>query len=187
MSMHKIFFGTIVFFSLAFLAACGGGGSGSSGATGAAGAAGADGTIAVPSADSDLTLTDMEKDMDVTKLELAIQVGVSGLDNLTADSRQRYYVYEGTSATAKRSGWDPGTKTTVLVTATTNLSTGVSVYTQNSCFCSRIPTTSFRSCTCTLINIVALPAIRSKIIQSTNSDLNSKFKFCDIHVLFHVC
>ena len=53
MSMHKIFFGTIVFFSLAFLAACGGGGSGSSGATGAAGAAGADGaagTIAVPGA-----------------------------------------------------------------------------------------------------------------------------------------
>ena len=36
--MRKILFGTIVFFSLAFLAACGGGGSGSSGAAGAAGA-----------------------------------------------------------------------------------------------------------------------------------------------------
>ena len=45
--MRKILFGTIVFFSLAFLAACGGGGSGSkgaTGATGATGAAGADGT-----------------------------------------------------------------------------------------------------------------------------------------------
>ena len=43
MSMQKIFFGTIVFFSLAFLAACGGGGSGSSGAAGADGAAGSTG------------------------------------------------------------------------------------------------------------------------------------------------
>ena len=56
MSMHKIFFGTIVFFSLAFLAACGGGGSGSAGSTGATGAAGAAGTIAVPSAEDDLAI-----------------------------------------------------------------------------------------------------------------------------------
>ena len=58
MSMHKIFFGTIVFFSLAFLAACGGGGSaGSTGAAGADGAAGTAGTISVPSADSNLSIT----------------------------------------------------------------------------------------------------------------------------------
>ena len=45
MGMRKILFGTIVFFSLAFLAACGGGGgSGSAGSTGAAGTNGTNGT-----------------------------------------------------------------------------------------------------------------------------------------------
>ena len=42
--MRKILFGTIVLFSLAFLASCGGGGSGSSGAAGTAGTNGTNGT-----------------------------------------------------------------------------------------------------------------------------------------------
>jgi hypothetical protein len=98
--MHKIFIGTIAFFSLAFLAACGGGG-GSSGSTGATGASGSAGTIAVPSSDTNTFVTsvvDTDTDMgDITNTYI-----VTGLDNTTdPDSRLRYYLYEGTSATAK--------------------------------------------------------------------------------------
>ncbi len=131
MVMRKILFGTTVFFSLAFLAACGGGGSGSSGAAGAAGAAGADGaagaagSIAVPT--DVVATTTVQKDLDSTALEIDVHIDVSGIDNSTADSRLRYYVYQGTSATAKYKLWDPGTSVTVASPATfstTSLSTG---------------------------------------------------------------
>jgi hypothetical protein len=99
--MHKIFFGTIVFFSLAFLAACGGGG-GSAGSTGATGADGAAGTIAVPSADSDLAISaGLSADSDYDLGQVGTTFNLSGLDNLTADSRVRYYGYFGTSSTTK--------------------------------------------------------------------------------------
>ena len=117
MVMRKMFFGTIVFFSLAFLAACGSGGSGSSGATGAtgaAGAAGSDGSISVPS-DSDLALATVQKDMDSSLLEIDVKVSVTGLDNESSDSRLRYYVYAGTSSTTKSTIWDPGAETTTAV------------------------------------------------------------------------
>lgn len=104
MSMQKIFFGTIVFFSLAFLAACGGGGSGSSGAAGAKGDAGADGapgTIAVPT-DADLALTaSATADTDESLGEVGRDFYLSGIDNVSLDSRLRYYGYLGTSSTYK--------------------------------------------------------------------------------------
>jgi hypothetical protein len=107
MVMRKILFGSIVFFSLAFLAACGGGGSGSSGAAGAAGAAGADGatgatgSIAVPSADTDLAIAAVATDTDITLGQMANTYTVSGLDNVTPESRLKYYPYFGTSSTVK--------------------------------------------------------------------------------------
>ena len=99
MSMHKIFFGTIVFFSLAFLAACGGGGSGSSGATGATGAAG---TIAVPSAGT-LALAALSTGGDTDRAlgSAARTYSLTGMDNESADSRLRYYSYLGVSSTSK--------------------------------------------------------------------------------------
>jgi len=123
MVMRKIFFGSIVFFSVAFLAACGGGSSGSAGSTGATGAAGAagaagatgatgaTGSISLPT--DVVTLTLNQADMDSTKLEVDVEVKVSGLDNVSPDSRLRYYAYEGSSATVKTAMWDPGTATTV--------------------------------------------------------------------------
>ena len=114
--MRKILLGISVLASLAFLAACGGDGSsgsagsdgtgttgttGATGTTGDTGATGADGTIAVPSADSDLALSLNQQDMDSDILDYEATINVAGLDNLTVDSRQRYYTYQGTSATAK--------------------------------------------------------------------------------------
>jgi len=105
--MHKIFFGTIVFFSVAFLAACGGGSSGSSGAGGAAGAAGADGatgatgSIAVPSADTNTFVT-AAIDTDTDLGQITNTYTITGINNTaTMDSRLRYYLYEGSSATVK--------------------------------------------------------------------------------------
>jgi len=116
--MRKILFGTIVFFSLAFLASCGGGGSGSkgaTGATGATGAAGADGTSGtgtdgtstsgsggtVPSADADLALTASLIDSDLAIGAMATRkMVVSGMDNYTS-SRVKYYGYLGASSTTK--------------------------------------------------------------------------------------
>jgi hypothetical protein len=74
---------------------------GSAGATGATGATGADGTIALPDADSDLAITLQQKDLDSDANELDIILLVSGTDNLSADSRVRYYAYQGSSATDK--------------------------------------------------------------------------------------
>jgi len=118
MGMHKILFGTIVFFSLAFLAACGGGGSGSAGSAGATGAAGDDGddgaagTISLPT-DSDLALSVALLDNDSTKLEWGgFTINVVGLDNETVDSRLRYYAYLGSSATVKRAALVTGTAVT---------------------------------------------------------------------------
>ncbi len=129
MSMHKIFFGTIVFFSLAFLAACGGsGGSGSTGATGAAGAAGAAGTISVPT-DANLVIT--ASTADDTNLSLGLiskTFEIGGADNVTADSRLRYYMYEGSSATGKVRGWFSSssiTGTNTLYTAASSLTSGI--------------------------------------------------------------
>jgi hypothetical protein len=103
MSMHKMFFGTIVFLSTAFLAACGSG-SGSSGAAGAAGeagAAGAAGTIAVPSADTNSFVSTVI-DTHPTLGTISNVYTLTGIDNTSAgDTRLRYYIYEGTSATAK--------------------------------------------------------------------------------------
>jgi len=115
--MRKILFGTIVFFSLAFLASCGGGSSGSkgaTGATGATGAAGADGTGTagssgtgsggtVPGADANLTITGsatlLDSDMDLGQIATRTLV-VAGLDNLST-TRTKYYGYLGTSSTTK--------------------------------------------------------------------------------------
>ena len=108
MSMHKIFFGTIVFFSLAFLSACGGGGgSGSSGAAGSAGSAGADGAAGATGSialfqDVNLNISyngnagavpgstpaaHTALDSDAVLGTISGSLIVSGTDNLTADSR----------------------------------------------------------------------------------------------------
>jgi hypothetical protein len=121
--MHKIFFGTIVFFSLAFLAACGGGGSGSAGsagATGAAGAAGADGAAGATGAtgatgavaaftDADLNIsyngasgavagstpTAVPLDNGTTIGAISGELIVSGVDNISSlGSSSKYYLYE---------------------------------------------------------------------------------------------
>jgi len=117
--MRKILFGTIVFFSLAFLAACGGGGSGSSGAGGTAGAKGDAGdkgdtgltgsitvfqdTNLVASFNSALgafpgsTPTAVPLDSGAIIGSVSGYIAATGLDNLTAGSRNRYYVYTETS------------------------------------------------------------------------------------------
>jgi len=113
----RYFFQWIVLISLALsLAACGGssGSKGDTGATGATGDAGDkgdtgnqgdtgdNGTIAVPSADSDLAITaSATADTDLTLGEVAKTYTVSGTDNLSADSRVRYYAYFGSTATSK--------------------------------------------------------------------------------------
>ena len=122
MGMRKIFFGTIVFFSLAFLAACGGGSgsSGSAGSDGAAGAAGADGAAgatgsitvfsdanllasfngaagAVPGA----TPTAVPLDNGSVIGKISGQLLVTGFDNLTPSSPNRYFQYTETSAGVK--------------------------------------------------------------------------------------
>ena len=120
----RYFFQWIVLISLALsLAACGGssGSKGDTGATGAKGDAGDkgdtgnqgdtgdNGTIAVPSADSDLAITANDNDTDMDLGDLTKKFNVAGADNLSADSRVRYYMYEGTSATAKAGYWIAGT------------------------------------------------------------------------------
>ena len=63
MVMRKIFFGTIVFSSLAFLDACGSSGSsGSDGTAGDKGDTGETGSISLPSADDKLSKLDIEKE-----------------------------------------------------------------------------------------------------------------------------
>lgn len=121
--MRKILFGTIVFFSLAFLAGCGGGGGGSAGSAGAkgdTGTAGAKGDTGltgtsggtVPGAD-DLVLTKNSADTDMDIGDLAFTITVQNTDNFTRDDKTRYYLYEGTSATVKTwLGWLPDTSTT---------------------------------------------------------------------------
>jgi len=105
MSMHKIFFGTIVFFSLAFLAACGGGGSGSSGAAGTAGTAGADGAAGATGSiavfeDADLTIaynggsgTAVPLDTGEVIGQLSGLLNINGMDNISDNSRNKYYAY----------------------------------------------------------------------------------------------
>jgi len=119
--MRKILFGTIVFFSLAFLAACGGGGSGSSGSAGTAGTAGADGAAGATGSialfeDADLitsfngamgsiagaTPTAVALDNGTVIGQLSGTLHVRGTDNLTAGSRNRYYVYTESSAGVQR-------------------------------------------------------------------------------------
>ncbi len=122
MGMRKIFFGTIVFFSLAFLAACGSGSSGSKGADGADGAAGTAGTISVPTAGSE-ALTVLQKDLDSDIRDIDIIFNLAGADNLSSDSRVRYYLYEGTAADTKSKFWDismatTGTQNTPTITGT---------------------------------------------------------------------
>ena len=89
------------------LVACSGS-SGSDGATGATGATGPqgdtgdNGSIAVPDADSDLAITaSSTADTDLTLGEVAKTYTISGTDNLSADSRVRYYVYFGSTSTSK--------------------------------------------------------------------------------------
>jgi len=137
--MRKILFGTIVFFSLAFLAACGGGGSGSSGAAGAAGAAGATGadgatgatgSIAIPSGGS-LAIAAVTGSLDTgEKLGTVVRTyTISGADALAVDSRQRYYVYEGTSATVKANHWNRNLTFTNVTNANTKHQPGSAVNT----------------------------------------------------------
>jgi len=126
----RYFFQWIVLISLALsLAACGGssGSKGDTGATGATGntggtgpqgdqgdtgATGDNGTIAVPSADSDLAITaSTTADSNLSLGSITRDYELSGADNLTADSRVRYYMYEGTSATSKAMYWSVATTT----------------------------------------------------------------------------
>ncbi len=112
MGMHKIFVGTIVFFSLAFLAACGGGSgsAGSTGATGATGDAGAKGdtgltgSIAVPTVtatiawDNDTTIEDTDYRLETFTSAQSITVT---LDNVTdARSKLRYRTYWASGTTS---------------------------------------------------------------------------------------
>jgi len=112
MVMRKIFFGSIVFFSLAFLAACGGGSgsSGATGATGATGAAGADGSSgsggsgSVPTASATIYY-DNNSAVDDTDYTLATftpgQALNVALDNVTdAGSKLRYYLYWATGTSS---------------------------------------------------------------------------------------
>ena len=96
--------------SLAFLTASSDGSSGSSGSDGTGrtgetwsdGAAGTDGTIAVPSADSDLGINaSTTTDTDMTLWQVTPDFTVSGTDNLTAHDQTRYYGDLGTSTRAK--------------------------------------------------------------------------------------
>jgi len=138
----RYFFQWIVLISLALsLAACGGssGSKGDTGATGKtgqtgqqgepgdkgdAGDNGTDGSIAVPEADSDLAITANNNDTNTAIGELQKIFNLAGADNLSADSRVRYYMYEGTSATAKAGYWKPTTDVN-NVYDTTNITTGV--------------------------------------------------------------
>ena len=118
--MRKILLGISVLISLAFLASCGGGSSGSSGAAGAAGADGAAGTAGATGATGSITVfedtnllasfngaagavpgstpTAVPLDSGAVIGKLSGALSATGLDNLTADSRNRYYVYTETSA-----------------------------------------------------------------------------------------
>ena len=101
----RYFFQWMILITMALsLVACSGS-SGSDGATGAAGATGAsgtdgnngeDGTIAVPSADSDLAITANTSDTDTDLGYLTMTFNVAGADNISADNRSRYYMYEYT-------------------------------------------------------------------------------------------
>jgi len=123
----RYFFQWMILITMALsLAACGGssgskgdtgatgatgatGETGETGATGGTGATGDNGSIAVPSADSDLAITANDNDTDMDLGDLTKKFNVAGADNLSADSRVRYYMYEGTSATAKAGYWIAGT------------------------------------------------------------------------------
>jgi len=132
--MRKILFGTIVLFSLAFLASCGGGGSGSGGAAGTAGTAGADGAAGATGSialfeDTNLlasfngaagalpgaTPTAVPLDSGAVIGVLSGLLTVTGVDNLTAESRNRYYQYTETSA-GVQSGLSCGTDFAVCTT-----------------------------------------------------------------------
>ena len=106
----RYFFQWMILITMALsLVACSGS-SGSDGATGATGADGADGTIAVPDADSDLAITaSTTPDSNLSLGSITREYELSGADNLTADSRVRYYMYEGTSATSKAMYWSVAT------------------------------------------------------------------------------
>ena len=123
----RYFFQWMILITMAVsLAACGGS-SGSKGDTGAAGAQGAQGaqgdqgdpgSIAVPSADSDLDIVAGNSndtiDNDTQLGEVTLAKKITGLDNTTAmDSRLRYYVYEGTSATDKVAVFGDGNASTL--------------------------------------------------------------------------
>ena len=99
------------------LVACSGssgsdGASGATGASGTDGTDGADGTIAVPDADSDSAITaSTTPDLNLSFGSITRDYELSGADNHTADSRVRYYMYEGTSATSKAMYWSVATTT----------------------------------------------------------------------------
>ena len=107
MTTQRPFTHLILFTLVASLALLGGCAS-----EGTKGAAGADGTIAVPSADT-LTIT-ASKDNHTTLGTITQAYTVVGLDNDTAAARERYYMYEGTSSTAKSVYWNISTTPTGL-------------------------------------------------------------------------
>jgi len=127
--MRKILFGTIVLFSLAFLASCGGGGSGSSGAAGTAGTAGADGAAGATGSialfeDADLSIaynggsgTAVPLDTGEVIGQLSGLLNINGMDNISDNSRNKYYAYSEN---------DIGVKT--LLTGTTAVKTETGAY-----------------------------------------------------------
>jgi len=136
----RYFFQWMILITMALsLAACGGssgskgdtgatgatGATGETGATGGTGATGDNGSIAVPSADSNLSITRNDNDTDMDLGDLTMTFNVAGADNLSADSRVRYYMYEGTSATAKAGYWIAGTDISNTLYTTTSSTSGI--------------------------------------------------------------
>ena len=110
------------------------------GGTGATGATGPSGSIAVPSADSNLAVTAVAAvDTNLVLGYVARTFTVSGMDNVTPESRLRYHVYLGTSATTKSFKGE--------TTGTTNLTTVNPIDSRNG---GAIPTTITLATTSTL-------------------------------------
>jgi hypothetical protein len=118
--MNKILLGLSILLSVVLLSGCGSGSSGSSGSDGAAGSAGATGATGASGSISLFEDADMLASFNgaagavagstptVVPLDsggyiggISGTLGTTGIDNLTADSRNRYYMYAKTSAGVK--------------------------------------------------------------------------------------
>ena len=94
--MSKLYLGISFLLSIFLLSGCGG-----SGTSGSSGSAGADGTIKVPSGGSLALTASTTPDADNTLGEMSKTFTLSGADNLSLDSRVRYFGYLGSSSSAK--------------------------------------------------------------------------------------